>query len=133
MSLEGLMTPPAPAFTLEVVADGNAILGERLTRSLRAELNEIADVEVEFADSTTATAAGAKGGLAADLALWVFLGGAGVKALTPVVVAGIKAWSERERNRKVRLTRGDETLEIQGKPDAAQERIVTKFLEGGDV
>ncbi|MGI8313008.1 hypothetical protein [Saccharopolyspora hattusasensis] len=123
------MTPSAPAFTLEVVADGNTILGERLTRSLRTELNAIDGVEVEFADSTTTAAAGAKGGVAADLALWVFLG---TRAAAPVVIEGIRAWSERQRNRKVLLGRGDKTVEVHGNLDAAQERIIEKFFEGGD-
>ncbi|MGH3428375.1 MAG: hypothetical protein ACRDQZ_12545, partial [Mycobacteriales bacterium] len=63
-------------------------------------------------------------------ALWVFLGTA-MKVTAQVVIEKIKAWSEKERNRTVRITRGNETIEIPGNPDETQERLIRKFLEGG--
>jgi hypothetical protein len=121
-----------PDLTLEVVSDGNVLLMERLTRALRAELNDQVGVEVEFAPAVPAVTAGAKGGsVIGDAALWVFLGTA-TKATAQVVIENIKAWSEKERNRTVRITRGNETIEIPGNPDEAQQRLIGQFLEGGD-
>jgi hypothetical protein len=126
-----LMSRSGPAFELEVVTDGNVVLMERLTRALRAELNEVHGVEVEFAPTIPGATVGAKSGTAiGDLALWVFLGTA-ARATAQVVIEKIKAWSEKERNRTVRITRGNETIEIHGNPDEAQERLIGKFLEGG--
>lgn len=127
------MSRSGPAFELEVVADGNVVLRERLTRALRAELNEVPGVEVEFAPTIISGAtAGAKSGTAigGDLALWVFLGTA-ARATAQVVIEKIKAWSEKERSRTVLITRGNETIEIHGNSDEAQERLIGKFLEGG--
>jgi hypothetical protein len=125
------MTRPDPDFALEVVADGNVLLAERLTRALRAELSELDGVEVEFAPVMPPTTPGAKSGSAiGDAALWVFLGTV-TKATAQVVIEKIKAWSVKERNRTVRITRGDQTIEIHGSPDEAQERLVGRFLEGG--
>lgn len=125
------MSRSDPAFELEVVTDGNAVLIERLTRALRAELNELQGVEVEFAPTIPGATAGAKSGTTiGDLALWVFLGTA-AKDTAQVVIEKIKAWSEKERNRTVRITRGNEMIEIHGSPDEAQERLIGKFLEDG--
>jgi hypothetical protein len=126
------MTRSEPDLALEVVSDGNVLLVERLTRALRAELNDLVGVEVEFAPAVPAVTAGAKSGsVIGDAALWVFLGTA-TKATAQVVIAKIKAWSEKERNRTVRITRGNETIEIPGNPDEAQQRLIGQFLEGGD-
>lgn len=125
------MTRSGPAFEVEVVTDGNVVLVERLTRALRAELNKVDDVEVEFAPIVPPATAGTKSGSAiGDIALWVFLGTA-TTATSQVVIEKIKAWSEKERNRTVRITRGNETIEIPGNPDETQERVIGKFLEGG--
>lgn len=125
------MTLSGPAFVLEVVTDGNVVLAERLIRALRAELNEVDGVEVEFAPLKPPSTADAKSGSAiGDVALWVFLGTA-TKATAQVVIEKIKAWSEKERNCTVRITRDNETIEIPGSPDKAQERVIEKFLEGG--
>ncbi|MGH3720510.1 MAG: hypothetical protein ACRDRI_17025 [Pseudonocardiaceae bacterium] len=124
------MSRPGPAFELEVVTDGNVVLRERLTRALRAELNKVDGVEVEFAPVMSASAGAKSGSAIGDLALWVFLGTA-MKVTAQVVIEKIKAWSEKERNRTVRITRGNETIEIPGNPDETQERLIRKFLEGG--
>nr|CEL17344.1 hypothetical protein [Kibdelosporangium sp. MJ126-NF4] len=48
-----------------------------------------------------------------------------------MVIEAVKAWSAKERNRKVRISDGDRVVEISGSMDETQERIVTKFLENG--
>jgi len=125
------MTRSRPAFVLEVVTDGNVVLVERLIRALRAELNEVDGVEVEFAPPEPPSTAAAKSGhVIGDVALWVFLGTA-TNATARVLIEKIRAWSEKERNRTVRITRGKDKIEISGNPDEAQERVIEKFLEGG--
>lgn len=123
------MTPRAPAILVEVASDGNTLLRERLTRSLCTELSSLDGVEVAFTEPPEETSGGAKSGPVTDLALWVALG-AGTTGR--IVVECIKAWSARERNRAVKLTRGDQTIEISGNPTAGQERIIEKFFESGD-
>jgi hypothetical protein len=124
------MTDSRPAFELRVFNNGNVILGERLTRSLRAELSEAEDTEVRFAPTTSASSEQAKGVDVGDAALWVFLGTT-TRATARVVIEKIKAWSANERNRVVRVTSGDVTIEIPGSPDEAQERIIQQLLENG--
>lgn len=125
------MTRSDPTLEVKVVTNGNVVLAERLTRALRAELNEVDGVEVDFAPIVPSATAGAKSGSAiGDVALWVFLGTA-TKVTAQVVIEKIKAWSEMERDRTVRITRGNEMIEIPGNPDEAQERVIDKFLEGG--
>jgi hypothetical protein len=58
------MSRSGSAFELEVVTDGNVVLMERLTRALRAELNEVHGLEVEFAPTIPGATAGAKSGTA---------------------------------------------------------------------
>jgi hypothetical protein len=118
-------------FELAVLADGDALLGERLTRSLRTELATVEGVEVQFSAPGTAIPDGAKTGpVIWDAALWVFLGTT-TTATARVLIEKIKAWSAKERNRKVRITDGDRVIEITGAADETQERIITKFLENG--
>lgn len=124
------MTRSDPALELEVVTDGNVVLMERLTRALRAELDDLDGVQVEFAPLAPPVTTEVKSGNAVgNLALWVFLGTA-TRAAAQVVIEQIRAWTTRERGRTVRITRGTLTIEIPGNPDEAQERLVARFLEG---
>jgi hypothetical protein len=87
-------------------------------------------VEVGFAPLAPPATTGIKGADAVgNLALWVFLGTA-TKAAAQVVIEQIRAWTARERGRVVRITRGNQSVQIPGHPDEAQERLVARFLEG---
>jgi hypothetical protein len=123
------MMRSGPALELEVVTDGNVVLTERLTRALRDELDDLEGVEVVFAPLAPPATTGVKGTDAVgNLALWVFLGTA-TKAAAQVMIEQIRAWAARERGRAVRITRGNQSIQIPGDPDEAQERLVARFLE----
>lgn len=125
------MARPSPSFRLDILTDGNVILRERLTRSLRSELRAVSGVDVEFVLPPQTVFDGSKSGAAiGEAALWVFLTAA-TRSTARVLIEAIKAWSARERNRTVRITSGDRTIEIPGSPDEVQERITAEFLEGG--
>jgi hypothetical protein len=124
------MTRSSPALELEVVTDGNVVLTERVMRALRDELDDLEGVEVVFAPLAPPATTGVKGADAVgNLALWVFLGTA-TKAAAQVLIEQIRAWAARERGRAVRITRGNQSIQIPGDPDEAQERLVARFLEG---
>jgi hypothetical protein len=114
-----------------VLADGDVLRGERLTRSLLAELVSIDGLDVQRATGNRVADPLAKGGGAADASLWIFLT-ASVTASAQVLVAAIQAWAERERHRAVRVTSGDQTIEIPSDVTEAQERILRMVLPEGD-
>nr|WP_157528110.1 hypothetical protein [Kibdelosporangium sp. MJ126-NF4]CTQ91428.1 hypothetical protein [Kibdelosporangium sp. MJ126-NF4] len=125
------MTRSGPTFELTVLVHDDVLVRERLTRSLHTDLDATEGIDVQFSESTTAAPALSKaGGGLWDAALWVFLGSA-TGATARVVIEAVKAWSAKERNRKVRISDGDRVVEISGSMDETQERIVTKFLENG--
>jgi hypothetical protein len=125
------MTLTSPTLELGVLGNGDVIRAERTARSLRAELADIDGVEVRFATNAMSAQIGAKSGTAvATTTLWAFLGVA-TEATARIVLATIRAWVEKERNRAVRITVGDRLIEIPGSPDEAQERIIAKILESG--
>ncbi|MFJ7996578.1 hypothetical protein ACIQ7D_05360 [Streptomyces sp. NPDC096310] len=46
-----------------------------------------------------------------------------------ILITLIKEWCAKERHRKVVVTVGDDSIEITGRPDAAQERLVREFQD----
>jgi hypothetical protein len=113
-----------------VVTDGDLLRGERLARSLSAELAAIEGLDVQFAPSNPAPRPGAKGPGVADASLWVFLA-ASASATSRVLMSAIQAWVQREKHRVVRVTKGDRTIEIPSDVTPAQERMVEAFLRDG--
>jgi hypothetical protein len=116
---------------VEVVADGDVLRGERLARSLLAELAAVEGLDVHFAPSNSATRPGAKGAGVADVSLWVFLA-ASAQATSRVLVSAIQAWVQREKHRVVRVTIGKRTIEIPSDTTPAQERMLEAFLRDGE-
>jgi hypothetical protein len=110
-----------------VLADGDVLRGERLARSLLADLEAVEGVDAQFAAPEPVADPGAKGPVLADASLWVFLT-ASASATSRVLVSAIQAWVERDRHRLVRVTMGKRTIEIPSQPTAAQERLVEAFL-----
>ncbi|MGW6505104.1 hypothetical protein [Nonomuraea angiospora] len=115
---------------IEVLAGGDRLRQERLTRSLHHALLEVDGISVNYPDSEESSADARKGGAATHVILGVTLLGAARPALQLLITA-IKEWSAVERNRKVRLTEGEWSVEITGRPDEAQERLVQRFLQDG--
>ncbi len=120
-----------PTVRLEVLAEGDTLRQERLTRALREELARLDGVTVEFATAQAAPADGRKSGATADMALWVTLAAA-ARPTSRLLITAIKEWCSVERNRKVSLSDGERLIEISGRPDAAQERLVREFLRDGE-
>lgn len=121
------MTEVERLYRIEVLADGDPLRSERLTRSLRDDLVQLDEVSVDFASGTSDTP-GSKGGALTELAL-IVAGMASSKPLAGVLTTTISEWCNRGRRRKVRITRGDSALEITGNPDIAQQQLAREFME----
>ena len=116
---------------IAVLADGDVLRQERLTRSLYADLSAVEGLDVRIPPAASVTAPGAKGsGALTDASLWVFLGTA-APAAARVLIAAIQAWSARERHRVVRITAGDRSIEIPTDLADSHERVIAMFLGTG--
>ncbi|GAA5049141.1 hypothetical protein HNP84_004338 [Thermocatellispora tengchongensis] len=113
---------------LDVLTDGDALRCERLTRLLHRDIAVIDGASLELADSGGPPGDGRKGGLAGELFILVSLAAATARPTFQVLTTLIKEWCAKERHRKVLITDGDRSLEITGRPDAGQERLVREFL-----
>ncbi|MBF8192489.1 hypothetical protein ITP53_43785 [Nonomuraea sp. K274] len=113
---------------LHVVTSGDVLRHERQTRALYAVLTAIDGVNVDYLIPEPDTGDGRKGGVA-ELALVAAVSMAARPAVQLLITA-IKEWCATERNRKVVVKDGDRTIEITGRPDAAQERLIERFLDG---
>ncbi len=135
MSREDDVAVGERSYRIEVLAGGDPLRKERMTRDLRDALAELEGVQVEFAKAD-AIVPGSKSGALNDLALVVSSGAAAVmsRSFAEVLKTAIAEWCRKERRRKVRITRGDSEVEITGKPDARQEEIIREFVQntGGD-
>ncbi|AOS63691.1 effector-associated constant component EACC1 [Actinoalloteichus hymeniacidonis] len=120
------MVEGATTYRVEVVAGSDPLRKERWTRSLRDDLAQWDGLTVDFMPTDDPTPGSKSGGLI-DPMLVVILGSSAVavRSLTTLITQ----WCARERHRTVRITRGDTTLEITGKPDAAQQELAREFME----
>jgi hypothetical protein len=114
-----------------VVADGDVLRGERLTRSLFAELAATDGLEVRYAAAGATTRPDEKGPGVAEASLWVFLA-TSATATSRVLMSAVEAWVRREKHRVVRVTMGGRTIEIPSDVTPAQERMVEAFLRDGE-
>ncbi|MEV7008937.1 hypothetical protein [Streptosporangium sp. NPDC051022] len=112
---------------LEVLTGGDSLRQERLTRALRDELVRVDGVTVEFEVTRAVPADGRKSAVAAEAVLWMTLA-ASARPVSQLLITAIKEWCAVERHRKVSLSDGERSIEISGRPDAAQERLVREFL-----
>ncbi|MEU4546293.1 effector-associated constant component EACC1 [Nonomuraea dietziae] len=111
---------------LEVVDGGDILRLESELRSLRKALEGIDGVIVGHLSLPAEPAPGTKGVPAlADAALWLAVSGGAVTLTT----TAIREWASVQRGRKIRLTRGEEELEIDGKLDPTALRALEQFLE----
>ncbi|MFR9724381.1 hypothetical protein ACL02R_13605 [Streptomyces sp. MS19] len=122
-------------WTLTVPTGGDALRQERLTRDLHDRLRRADDHVVGFHDADDPAEPGSKGAGVGEVALWVATTAAIARPASQVLITLIKEWCAKERHRKVVVTVGDDSIEITGRPDAAQERMVGEFQDrvaGGD-
>ncbi|MFD4023099.1 hypothetical protein ACFWRV_06165 [Streptomyces sp. NPDC058576] len=114
-------------WTLTVPAGGDTLRQERLTRDLHDSLRRTDDLVVGFHDTAGATETGRKGTGVGEVALWAATTAAVARPASQILITLIKEWCAKERHRTVVVTVGDDSIEITGRPDAAQERLVREF------
>ncbi|MFD9427773.1 MULTISPECIES: hypothetical protein [unclassified Streptomyces] len=115
-------------WTLTVPTGGDTLRQERLTRDLHDSLRRADDLVVGFHDADGPTEPGSKGTTVGEVALWATTA-AVARPASQVLITLIKEWCAKERHRKVVVTVGDDSVEITGRPDAAQERMVREFQD----
>ncbi|MEV5411277.1 hypothetical protein AB0K60_20850 [Thermopolyspora sp. NPDC052614] len=113
---------------LDVVTGGDTLRRERLTRLLHRDISVIDGAAAELAESAGPPGEGRKGALTGDLFIAVSLAAATARPAFQMLTTLIREWCAKERHRKVVITDGDRSLEITGRPDAGQERLVREFL-----
>lgn len=116
-------------WTLTVPTGGDTLRQERLTRDLHDTLHRVEDLVVGFHDTGGTTEPGSKGTTVGEVALWAATTAAVARPASQVLITLIKEWCAKERHRKVVVTVGDDSIEITGRPDAAQERMVREFQD----
>lgn len=116
-------------WTLTVSTGGDTLRQERLTRNLHDTLQGTDDLVVGFHDADGPTEPGRKGAGVGEVALWAATTAAVARPASQILITLIKEWCAKERHRKVVVTVGDDSIEITGRPDAAQERMVREFQD----
>jgi hypothetical protein len=110
--------------------DGDEERAEEEIRYLLAEVEELGVERVERA-ALGPPPAGARADAAFELgALVVALGGSG--ALLPALVGLARDWIARRRSGTIRITIGDDTLELTATTDAMGRRALEEFLRRHD-
>ncbi|MER7313512.1 MULTISPECIES: hypothetical protein [Streptomyces] len=116
-------------WTLTVPTGGDTLRQERLTRDLHDSLRREADLVVGFHDADGPSEPGSKGTGVGEVALWAATTAAVARPASQVLITLIKEWCAKERHRKVVVTFGEDSIEITGRPDDAQERMARKFQD----
>ncbi|MFE7132661.1 hypothetical protein ACFVIM_17560 [Streptomyces sp. NPDC057638] len=116
-------------WTLTVPTGGDTLRQERLTRDLHDTLGRTDGLVVGFHDADGPTEPGRKGTGVGEVALWAATTAAVARPASQILITLIKEWCAKERHRKVVVTVGDDSIEIAGRPDAAQERMVREFQD----
>nr|WSZ96909.1 hypothetical protein OH820_15645 [Streptomyces sp. NBC_00857] len=116
-------------WTLVVPTGGDTLRQERLTRDLHDTLHRADGLIVGFHDAEGPTEPGRKGTGVGEVALWAATTAAVARPASQVLITLIKEWCAKERHRKVEVTIAGDSIEITGRPDAAQERMVREFQD----
>lgn len=112
---------------IRVVAD-DELRAERLTRALADELAHIAGVTVGYEAIVDAAVPGAKGA-GSDLLIAVLDIAWPVAA--PLVAEKVKDWRHGRKRESVRVTVGDDYVELSGEPTEEQARLLAALLDAG--
>ncbi|MFJ2816170.1 hypothetical protein [Streptomyces sp. NPDC087294] len=123
------MRDGGPQWTLTVPTGGDTLRQERLTRDLHASLERAEGLVVGLHDAEGPAEPGRKGTGVGEVALWAATTAAVVRPVSQVLITLIKEWCAKERHRKVVVTIAGDSVEITGRPDAAQERMVRAFQD----
>ncbi|MFF1820597.1 hypothetical protein ACFVWG_25050 [Kribbella sp. NPDC058245] len=107
-----------------VLLDDDPELADRAIRQLRRGL---AEHEIETRAVEATAPAGSKGDIATVNAVAIALGGAG--GMVPMVVTILRDWlSRRAAPQRVRMTIGDETIELDAASPQQQQQVLDAFL-----
>ncbi|BBC94610.1 hypothetical protein ACFY2H_19455 [Streptomyces griseofuscus] len=123
------MRDGGPQWTLTVPTGGDTLRQERLTRDLHNTLERADGLVVGFHDADGPAEPGRKGAGVGEVALWAATTATVVRPASQVLITLIKEWCAKERHRKVVVTIAGDSIEITGRPDAAQERMVREFQD----
>jgi hypothetical protein len=105
-----------------VLVDDDSEVADRGIRQLRRELHEF-----ETRDVLTTAPERAKGDAAAVGAVAVALGGAG--GMVPLLIAILRDWlGRRTAGQRVKLTVGDESIEVDAASAEEQRELIEAFL-----
>ncbi|SDP36484.1 hypothetical protein SAMN04487905_103372 [Actinopolyspora xinjiangensis] len=118
------------ALELRVPVAGNAVLEERLLRSLRTHLAEVEGVNIRItADSEPASGGEKSGSVLGELALAIALVTTG-KGTVSVLLESIRAWSAKQHDRIVHLrTKDGAEYRLPPDTDETQRHLVERILE----
>lgn len=116
-------------WTLVVPTGGDTLRQERLTRDLHDTLLRADGLVVGFHEAEESTGPGRKGTGVGEVALWAATTAAVARPASQVLTTLIREWCAKERHRKVVVTIAGDSVEITGRPDAAQERMVREFQD----
>ena len=119
----------AEATWVKLVVDPDDGDRERADEDVRFLMSDLARLDVEAIERISAGAApaGTKAGGAVELgALLVAVGGSG--AVLPMVVGLVRDWLGRRGTGSVKLTIGDDSLELTGVSGKDQRRVLDEFL-----
>jgi hypothetical protein len=112
------------------VSATDQLRAERLTRSLKRELDAVDGVVVRYTETQSSTPEHAKGGVLQD-ALEVSIVGVW-PVCAPLLAETVKAWLHREPSARVRITADWDHLEIDGDPTPEQAKLLHALLERRD-
>ena len=127
------MSQEQPLWRLEVLADGDTLRQERLTRDLLDILqrNGVSETTFLAAVEGAPTHEGHKSGALSEITA-LGVAAAAVRPASRVLIELIKEWCAKDRHRKVEITEGERSITVTGRPDDAQERIIRAFLNAGE-
>ncbi|MDQ2882066.1 MAG: hypothetical protein M3Y48_12805 [Actinomycetota bacterium] len=114
------------AARLEVLAGGDALRRERLTRLLRDDLAHIDGLDLKLAPASAA-AQGSKGAVESTVAILVAAAPFG-RPTADLLKAVITGWLQRDRRTVLRATVGDRTVELTGDLTPDQLRALDALL-----
>lgn len=115
------------AARLEVLAGGDALRRERLTRSLRDDLAHIDGLDLTLAPASAAAQQGSKGAVESTVAILVAAAPL-VRPTADLLKAAITGWLQRDRRTVLRATVGDSVVELTGDPTPDQRRVLDALL-----
>jgi hypothetical protein len=118
-----------PVTSIQIaVVEADPLRAERLTRSLKRELDTVDGITVDYAATLGADSERTKGGVVYDVLEVCVVGVWPVAA--PLLAEVVKSWLHRaEEGRRVRISVGWDHVEIEGEPAPEQMKLLLALLD----